>query len=173
MYSSLKISSELIKFICQKGIILILSLSIFLDSLNTIATLYSIPYGIGAAGRFALKSHSLIFQLMQISLSLSLSHSLSLYNVVILQNIFLCLVQHKSFKRTGSGEPTKGKNSCLCSHDHCSHRDNYSELNPFRESSCFWLLVQQREGGSGLCYKHVSPGLSVGYNGQHARGTFW
>ena len=86
MYSSLKISSELIEFICQKGIIFILSLSIFLESLNTIATLYSIPYGIGAAGRFALKSHSLICQLMQRSLSLSL------YNVVILQNIFLCLV---------------------------------------------------------------------------------
>ena len=164
MYSSLKISSELIEFICQKGIILKLSLSIFLDSLITIATLYSIPYGIGAAGRFALKSHPLICQLMQRSLSLSLS----LYNVVILQNIFLCLVQHKSFKRTGSGEPAKGK-----SHDHCSHRDNYSELNPFRESSCFWLLVQQREGGSGLCHKHVSPGLSVGYNGQHAKGSFW
>ena len=53
-------SSELIEFI--KSTILIVSFSIFLISLNTISTLYTVPYEVGVAERFALKSHPLVSQ---------------------------------------------------------------------------------------------------------------
>ena len=63
MYISLKILFELIEFICQKIIMLMVSLSILLNSLNTISTLY------GCCWKVCFEiSHSLICQLMQITI---------------------------------------------------------------------------------------------------------